>query len=142
MLEFDSEETLIRDRFHFAGVGRRPSQRLTFLAVPFPRFLPRDCRRLCSLQLIAVRPNGSPIRVNTVAIMSRLRVSPSKARSKKKRLFPSCSLCAYMCPPTSLFLTIGIVWYPPSPSSVSILIHRCLLSASFFSFLSLYLNTS
>jgi len=78
----------------FYRVGRRPGRCLTFHC-GFSRFLPRD-RRLCSLQLIAVRPNGSSIRVNTVAIMSRPRSLLPK-REARRNVCPRRTLCAYIC---------------------------------------------
>lgn len=71
-----------------------------------PAFSPSIPRRFCSLQLIAVRPNRSSIRVNTVAIMSRPRSLLPRREYQKIRLSPLHSFCLY------LLLAIGVVRWP------------------------------
>jgi len=76
--------------------GRATPRPMSYVSLcGLSRFLPRD-RRLCSLQLIAVRPNGSSIRVNTVAIMLRPRSLLPK-REARRNVCPRHTLCAYMC---------------------------------------------
>lgn len=104
--------------------GRCPGWRLS----RYPSyFLSSLDPRLRSLQLIAVRPNGSSIRLNTVAIISRPRSPLAKRESKKKCL----SLCVWV---HLLFflLTMEVVWF--SFSRAFILIRYYLALLSLFSF--------
>jgi hypothetical protein len=106
-------------------------------------FLPRvPPPRTRSLQLIAVRPNGSSIRVNTVAIMSRPRSLLPRERereggSKKIRLSRSLYTSLYTC--CSQSEPFGALPVPLRP----IPIHRYLPAGTMLSsFSSLSLNTS
>lgn len=127
----------------FCRVGRRPGRRLTFHRALSPLSPPGD-RRLRSLQLIAVRPNGSPIRVNTVAIMSRPRSLRPKREVRRNGLSSPNPLCVYM---SSFFLRACFsqtesfgTHHPSSLSSISILIRRYLLPVSFFFFFIAFLE--
>lgn len=111
-------------------------------------------KRFCSLQLIAVRPNGSPIRVNTVAIMSRPLAGLSFRDSNRRNACLHHTLRAYICLFFSLlfcailsyiFFSFSFIFvlrlplvfelirrYPVS-SYVLILIHRAVVARRLFS---------